>query len=311
MRFLIAVLLVGASLGTWADDGRSRLNLTIGPAWRARMKSSISGGSYVSAGASSYSSSTSKRIVRVEDPLMPDYDLYADEVTVTETIGTPGNPFAALGSSDRNSPLGLKAAVGYDFYSSEKFAVGLNLKFAAFWNMRSSASGMAGGGSVRTQSETDYYLYEDGPYPDDADFSFSQPSATPYAPYHQSSSGDVIQYPMQSVHARIRSDLYQIGLGPKATWHALDWLDAYVGVEALCNIASLDFDCNGSNSSETLCRIGFGGNAGLAAYLTDCLGVYAEVGYEWIDKTDTSVGGAHAEVDFSSLVISVGLMTSF
>ena len=61
----------------------------------------------------------------------------------------------------------------------------------------------------------------------------------------------------------------------------------------------------------TLCRIGFGGNAGLAAYLTDYLGVYAEVGYEWVDKADVSAGGANAEVDFSSLVVSAGLMTSF
>ena len=311
MRILIAVVMAGVSFGALADEGRSRWNLTIGPAWRARMKSSISGGSYVPAGASSYSSSTSKRIVRVADPLTPGYDLYADEVTRTETIGTPGSSFAALNSTDWNSPLGLKAAVGYDFYSGERFAVGLNLKFAAFWNMRSSASGIAGGGSVRTQSETDYYLYEDGPYPDDTDFSFSQSSATPYAPYHQSSGGEVISYPLQSVHARFRSDLYQIGLGPKATWHALDWLDAYVGIEALCNIASLDFDCAGSNSSETLCRIGFGGNAGLAAYLTDYLGVYAEVGYEWVDKADVSAGGANAEVDFSSLVVSAGLLTSF
>ena len=311
MRILFATVVAFVSLVAIADDGCSRWNVTFGPAWRARMKSSISGGSYVPAGVSSYSSSTSKRIVRVADPLTPGYDLYADEVTRTETIGTPGNPFASLGSSDWNSPLGLKAAVGYDFCSGERFAVGLNLKFAAFWNMRSSASGMAGGGSVRTQSETDYYLYEDGPYPEDTDFSFSQPSATPYAPYHQDLAGDVVQYPMKSVHARIRSDLYQIGLGPKATWHALDWLDAYVGVEALCNIANLDFDCNASNSSETLCRIGFGGNAGLTAYLTEYLGIYAEAGYEWIDKVDTSVGGANAEVDFSSLVVSAGLLISF
>ena len=49
----------------------------------------------------------------------------------------------------------------------------------------------------------------------------------------------------------------------------------------------------------------------LAAYLTDYLGVYAEVGYEWVDKADVSAGGANAEVDFSSLVVSAGLMTSF
>ena len=68
--------------------------------------------------------------------------------------------------------------------------------------------------------------------------------------------------------------------------------------------------CQRTKSFSTLKEV-TGSALYLAAYLTDYLGVYAEVGYEWVDKADVSAGGANAEVDFSSLVVSAGLMTSF
>ena len=127
--------------------------------------------------------------------------------------------------------------------------------------------------------------------------------------------GDVFTADFQtagrSVRSRIRADLYQIGLGPTVTWHAFSWLDAYASVAALCNIAALDFEAGESMASETQCRLGFAGEVGLAAYVNENVGFYAEVGYEWVDGFDTSVGGLAADVDFSSLVVSAGLAFRF
>ena len=111
--------------------------------------------------------------------------------------------------------------------------------------------------------------------------------------------------------AQLRADLYQIGLGPTVSWRACRWLDAYAVAAALCNIAALDFACDGASVSETQCRLGFGADVGLVANVTDWLGLYGEVGYEWVDGFDTSVGDVRSTVDFSSLVVSAGIVLRF
>ena len=58
-------------------------------------------------------------------------------------------------------------------------------------------------------------------------------------------------------------------------------------------------------------RPGFAGEVGLTARLTDNLGLFAEVGYEWIDRFGASADGLSARVDFSGLVVSAGLAASF
>lgn len=50
---------------------------------------------------------------------------------------------------------------------------------------------------------------------------------------------------------------------------------------------------------------------GLTARLTDNFGLFAEVGYEWIDRFGASADGLSARVDFSGLVVSAGLAASF
>lgn len=80
---------------------------------------------------------------------------------------------------------------------------------------------------------------------------------------------------------------------------------------ALCNIASLDFEAGASKASETKCGLGFAGEVGLAAYVTENVGLYAEVGYEWVDGFDAAADGIAADVDFSSLVVSAGLTYRF
>ena len=57
--------------------------------------------------------------------------------------------------------------------------------------------------------------------------------------------------------------------------------------------------------------LGFGGTIGLAGYFTDNLGLYAEVGYEWIDKAETDLGAARMDVDYSSLIVSAGAIFRF
>ena len=120
------------------------------------------------------------------------------------------------------------------------------------------------------------------------------------------------------VSTRLRSDLYQIGLGPKVTWSpfvgwcdCMSWLDVYGGVEVLCNLARTEFDADGHSSSQTDCLLGFGGNVGLVGNITDWIGIYGQVGYEWVDKSNVSTGGFKADIDYSSLVLSAGVQVRF
>jgi hypothetical protein len=41
------------------------------------------------------------------------------------------------------------------------------------------------------------------------------------------------------------------------------------------------------------------------------IGLYAEVGYEWIDEPTVRNGGMLAEIDYSSLIVSTGLILKF
>jgi len=120
------------------------------------------------------------------------------------------------------------------------------------------------------------------------------------------------------VSTRLRSDLYQIGLAPKVTWALfagwcewMSWLDVYGGLEVLCNMTYTRFEADGSSSSSTDCLLGFGGNVGLVGNITDWLGIYGQIGYEWVDKSDVSNGDFKADIDYSSLVLSAGLQFRF
>ncbi len=302
-------------------EGSHGWNLTVGPAWRTRVKSSISASHTgltpsqtvtVDKDVAGQTSWSEGDVVVVQDPDYsddPTMTKYAATQTKTETIVTPGGA-SGIGDSDTDRPLGIKANLGYDFQVTERFSVGLNLKFATYWKMRTSASGIVGGGTMTVRETTDYYLFSNGPMPDDTDFEFCYPDATPYDPY-QNTKETMTAIPGNYMSARIRSDLYQVGLGPQATWHIAPWLTAYGRLEALCNFADLEVDSTFSSDSSVKCLWGVGGALGLTASLTDNLGVYAEAGYEWIDKSETDLGGARVEVDYSSLVISAGLVYWF
>ena len=308
-----------------SSEGRGGWHLMVGPAWRARVKMETSGSAATpSVAASSSTTDYDKNPGNGEwsaaevTETRPDPDgvggnLWAIGASFTETTVTAGGGDAAMGATDVERPLGLKAKFGYDVWANESFAVSLDLRFAGYWNMRSSCSGRSGDAKMTTRTVTDYWLFENGPFPEDKKYSrdFDYASDPVLDPGSRQETSATTSFGGSSVRAKLTADLYQIGIGPSVSWHALSWLDAYAGVAALCNIASLDFDVGSRNSSETQCRLGFAGEVGLVGYLTDNLGIYGEVGYEWIDSFDASVGNLNADVDFSSLVVSAGLVLAF
>ncbi len=287
-----------------------------GPAWRSRVEVKTSGSvsaplATLGANSVNYRYDTDRAQI-VPDPVDPTETLWDVPVTRTEVIRSTGDGMASLSDSDDPSALGLNLSAGYDLYSGDWFSVGLGLRFAAFFDMKSSSSAFLNTGSTRTRVSTGWFLHEDMPYP---------PSALPAIPdsstcptfRDEKVKSDVIDYGTGSrlVTSRYRADLWQIGVGPNVTWHALSWLDAYAGAEAILNLVAADFDANGSSTSRTDCLLGFGGHVGLEAKLTDCLGLYGQVGYEWVDASDVSAGGLRADADFSSLVVSAGLVFRF
>ena len=315
----LAFVLLLASVTAARAEG---WHVSAGPAWRSRVKTSVRGAAPVPTvaggtartgydrdpGAGDFDPST---VVERPDPDVPGDTLWAVGASFTETTTTPGDGAARVNATDAHGPLGLKARAGYDVWDAGPVSFALDLRFAGYWNIRSSAAGRAGGGSVATRTGTDWWLFTGGPYPDDRDFGYApNPERDPSAPTTWGPE-TVTRTPGQAVRARLRADLYQVGLGPTVTWRAFPWLDAYAGAAALCSLAHLDFDAGASRASETRCRPGFAGEVGLTARLTDNFGLFAEVGYEWIDRFGASADGLSARVDFSGLVVSAGLAASF
>lgn len=310
-----------------ADESmsRGRWTFSAGPAWRSQVKTRMTGGAFATPANAAQSgtkydkdisdASTWGDLTTVPDPspnARPGDRLWAVSATRTETSVTPGRGVADLSSADEHAPLGLNLSAGYDIYSGETLSFGLGLRVAAFFDMKSSATRYLDAGSIRTRLATDYFLFQNPPYPPTAPNGYSRPDATPHEPYREwGSDTTVAAAGSRWVASRYRVDLYQIALGPNVTWHALSWLDAYAGVEAILNLAAVDFQANGGSTTETDCLLGFGGHFGLEAYLTDSLGLYGQVSYEWVDTSEVSAGGIDGEADFSSLVLSAGVRFRF
>ena len=280
-----------ASLAALADA--NPWQISVGPAWRSRVKGSVSGTTQSGYDKPDPSTKTSFGAGDVEVVQDPDYptDPAMQKYAYTRTQST-----TVTGGSDTDSPLGFRAALSRDVFAAGDFTFGLAATFAAYWRMESSVSGL-------TLRRKDIYYFSGGPIP-------PAPVTPPFLPDAVPSSETLPGLPVGKA-ARLRSDLYQIGLGPQAMWHVCEGLDAYGRVEALCNIAHLDFDAGGARGTDTQCLLGFGGTLGLVARLTERLGLYAEAGYEWIDRAETDLGGMRADVDFSSLVVSAGLSFGF
>ncbi len=310
--FSVSLLATSASAGSWS--------FSAGPAWRSHVKMDVretgAGGgvtsrSWNNLGKSPDQYTLGTDIVQKENPRYPDYssDEYRWALKSERTDITAGSGF---GASDTESGMGLDLRAGYDFFEKGAFSLGLSLRFAGFWGMKSSHAGMKSGGTTATF--WDYFLYSEAPcsgnWNDDVVDWGTQHDATPYAQYSETkdapTAGAATPY-----STRLRGDLYQIGLGPKATWHACEWLDVYAGADVLLNLARSELSTDAGSASDTACMIGFGGNVGLVGKITKNLGVYGQIGYEWIDDSDVSAGGYRAEIDYSSLVLSAGVQVSF
>lgn len=325
------VLVLAAALCVAATAEAGGWRLSVGPAYRARMKTEMRGAPAV---ADTTEITKTDRYRDMEngnwgayagdsvarpDPEAGNYGIPSDaqlwgiSAAYSETTVAYDGSGSAIDATDRPSSLGLKAKLGYDFYESETFSVGLDLRFAGYWNMRSSASGRIAGSRASTREVTDWWLFEGGPYDMATPPAFADGWQPTLDPGSREYGTPVVGATTagRTVSARIRADLYQVGLGPTVTWHAFSWLDAYAGAAALCSIASLDFEAGASRTSETRCGLGFAGEVGLVAYVTENIGLYAEVGYEWVDGFDAAADGIAANVDFSSLVVSAGLTYRF
>ena len=342
-KFTIGAIVTLTAIAAFADgapenelvkaEGRGRWTLTIGPSWRSRVKMETHGMLVAPAPAQR---STDKRDMTdpanwtdaslVADPNartggIPDPDkaaplgqLWGVSDTRTEVYGTAGANYSA-NASDEERPLGLNLQGCYDFLQGETWSVGLNLRFAGYWNMKSESHGRYNVGSTITETWQDDYIFPD--LSPEADF-LPDPADNIVANGSTLNGSVTDTHGSRMVSTRLRNDLYQIGLGPKVTWSpfvgwcdCMSWLDVYGGVEVLCNIAHSEFDADGRSSSQTDCLLGFGGNVGLVGNITDWIGIYGQVGYEWVDKSDVSTGGFKADIDYSSLVLSAGVQVRF
>ena len=316
-----------AESGLVKAEGRGRWTFSAGPAWRSRVKLETRGTLVAPVPTAS---STVRRDMTdsanwteaslVADPnagtggIPADGELWGISDTRTEVYGAAGANYSA-NASDEERPLGVSLQGGYDFLRGETWSVGLNLRFAGYWNMKSESRGRFNAGSTVTETWQEDYVFPDlspevGFAPDPADAIVANGSTLLSSVTDMRGS--------RAVLTRLRADLYQIGLGPKVTWSpfvgwcdAMSWLDVYGGVEVLCNFAHTEFDADGRSSSQTDCLIGFGGDVGLVGNITDWLGIYGQVGYEWVDKSDVSTGGFRADIDYSSFVLSAGVQVRF
>lgn len=316
MRFLCAFGLALAAATAQAEGWR----FSAGPAWRSRVEVKTSGSASAPASVTSGSRSTDYSYDLSSPSETPDTSpgassgdtLWSVGATRTETVRVPGAGRADFSDTDSPDALGFNLAASYDFFSGETLSFGLGLRLAAFFDMKASSSRFLDMGSTRTVVTSGRSLLE-APFPPTPPTAPPPPAARDrlFIPGRVDSDSTVHGAGSRFVRTRYRADLWQIGVGPNVTWHALSWLDAYAGAEAILNLVAADFDANGSSTSRTDCLLGFGGHVGLEAKLTDNLGLYGQVGYEWVDTSDVSTGGLRAEADFSSLVVSAGVVFRF
>jgi hypothetical protein len=319
--FTVAVLTAATTAG---EEAPGRWNFSVGPAWRARVKSSISGrGSGPSLPAShaiiydqdfaDHGPWNASEVRVVENPDYPNSDqyLYAATRIGSEVTVTPLSGSAALHDSDIDRPLGISLSGGYDFFQSGSFSAGLALRFAGYWNMKSQACGHSSGALLTARSWRDFHLFSGGPIPPDEDFDYCEPDADPHLDSREDLGTMSQTIPGQRMCARLSSDLYQIGIGPRLTWQVCDQIDLFGSVEALCNLAYLEAEYDDIRRSETDCRPGVGARLGLVAYLTDNVGLHVDAGYEWVDEANISLGKVRAKADYSSVVVTAGIALRF
>lgn len=277
-------------------------NLNVGYSWRAKAKTFFSGGAPAAPGVYSdgsistdgktWSGTIDELSVRSggtdTGTKMAGVSDYALRINRSEGVVASG--------SDEDCAHGLTASIGYDF-GDGPVALGLNLRFAGYWGIK---NGTRGGYC----EYNDYYRFDNvrGAAPNPTYDSVNPNLADGRREYIAGGPGGRVT---------LKSDLYQIALGPKVTWHAASWLDIYGGAEVLCCFANERLDAGGAKTDEVNNLWGVGINAGLTGWLDENFGIFGQIGYEWIDEDDVSVKGIRAETDYSSLVLSAGVRVRF
>ncbi len=323
--FLFAVLAVEAQETEVAD--RSRWTFTAGPACRHNVRTRFRGGqSHVPSAGSSYSSSTSGAYVNpdndgatadwrgtpivVDDPVSPGESLYALQSVLQSVETSTSGSSSGGGGKDDDDALGLALSACYDVWSSDLFSVGLRGSFSGFWNLRSRAQGSSLVSTRTTTTTTTTYTFDTGPEPSlgEAPVSGVDEVYTDSALSSTETSEEVLRQGGGSV--RWKGDLYQLGLGPRAALHVTDWLDVYAGCEMLLGISRASVSCSSGSGSDTDAKFGCGGYLGLAGWY-EYVGVFAQVGYDYLDESEVSCGGYRAETDYSGMNVTVGLAVRF
>ena len=306
---ITSMAIVAASASAAPEEAsvkHGRWTVHAGYAWRAQAKTDfsgsaplVSGGTYDNGYAKGDTDWQGSDIGTLPAAMPPgvngDGTDWALNLTRSESV---------CSGSDEEGMHGFKFGAGYDFYSGDLFDVALLVDFAGYWGLENSTQG---GYNRYTDTFRGTSLFDTTPDP-------TLDSIDPAAVQRQYLAGGAAS----AMRTKLKADLYQIGLGPQVTWHAfegwcrpLSWIDLYGNVEVLCNIIHSELDAGAASTSDTSCKIGFGGNVGFVGNITDWCGVYGQIGYEWIDKTDIETHGCKAETDFSSLVLSAGVQFRF
>lgn len=159
------VYMMAACAATMASADGWRLS--VGPAWRTRVKAEIRGTASVPSVPGSYTRTGYDRdpgagdwtpgevTERRPDPspaAAPGDELWAVGASFTETTVTPDGGAAGVDATDTRAPLGLKARAGHDVWTAGDFSLALDLRLAGYWGVRADASARGGGATAVTRT---------------------------------------------------------------------------------------------------------------------------------------------------------------
>lgn len=299
----IAVLAAVAAISTSALAGWS---FSAGYAWRQQADTSFKGGKTAQTApggvyddgranlgaiaADGYYDWDGGTFVGIPSRTVVGKDEYALALNRKEAVAAGG---------DEEGAHGLTLSAGYGFYETEAFELAAVLRFAGYW-------GLGNGGRGGYADYDDTYRFGGGLLVDEGVL----PARDNYDRL-DTYEGRSYRAGGPDGRIRLKSDLYQIGFGPKVTWHVFSCLDVYGGVEALCTFVNSELDAGGARADEVNCLWGVGGHVGFTGWVTENVGFFGQVGYEWIDEDDVSAKGVSAKTDYSSLVLSAGVQVRF
>lgn len=327
---LAAAALLGAT-AAWAEDEASeapelgRWTLSAGAAWRSQVKLELSGTatqvplrSSRQASAEDPRNSSDWHLETVPSPIASDPDPVWSTANVREEVLTRGGGREiSLAADEEESLTGVELRLGVDLWRSGTFSAGLGLLAAGFPESEVSCTGTLAASQTRRKTYADHYYFLDDLWTGDASADLdwaadgSKPQSSPYRSEQTGDTGWKSAGDGRTVTARLRSELYQVGAGPRVRWDALPWLGLYAEVDALLNFVKAELEADGASESGTAALPGVGGYAGLELRAADWCGLFGHVGYEWVDRRDISVGGFRGEVDYSSLTGAAGVVLRF